>query len=315
MESRRIMGQKQQTFEIVRDALYSWNMNGRGCFVFNVSSQMWVEVDPLHFAIFSFLLSHAATGAIVSGHRAHGRIPRNTAMPTYPLSVRGSGSQGTNRRKGARFVQNAKRPWPRSRATADLFPTFSPNRWTLSVKWGACGLKRTHGVVEGMPRCEGFPHPRPPKRWRRRAGVLASWRETPAFVSMRPELAIQAAIADRFHDVRRPDVGAAFEVGNGAGHAQDAVVGAGGKAQALHRRFEQLAAFGIEGAETPQLAGGHAAVHARRRCRSAAAAPRGLGGPARAWRRWRCRRSGRTAPGRARPALRCAGRCGPAAAR
>ena len=46
MESRRIMGQKQQTVEIVRDALYSRNMSGRGCFVFNVSSQMLRDIGP-----------------------------------------------------------------------------------------------------------------------------------------------------------------------------------------------------------------------------------------------------------------------------
>ena len=31
------------------------------------------------------------------------------------------------------------------------------------------------------------------------------------------------------------DVGAAVEVGDGAGHLEDAVVGAGGEAQAVHR--------------------------------------------------------------------------------
>ena len=36
----------------------------------------------------------------------------------------------------------------------------------------------------------------------------------------------------------RPDVGAAVEVGNGAGHAQDAVVGAGREVETLHGRVQ-----------------------------------------------------------------------------
>jgi len=40
------MGQEQHTFEIVRDALYSRNMSGQGCFVFNVSSQMLRDIGP-----------------------------------------------------------------------------------------------------------------------------------------------------------------------------------------------------------------------------------------------------------------------------
>jgi len=40
------MRQQQQTSEIVRDALYSRNMKGHGCFVFNVSSKMLRDIGP-----------------------------------------------------------------------------------------------------------------------------------------------------------------------------------------------------------------------------------------------------------------------------
>jgi hypothetical protein len=37
---------QKNTFEVVRDALYSRNMNVRGCFVFNVSAEMLPDVGP-----------------------------------------------------------------------------------------------------------------------------------------------------------------------------------------------------------------------------------------------------------------------------
>src|SRR5919204_2946141 len=40
----------------------------------------------------------------------------------------------------------------------------------------------------------------------------------------RPELAVQRAVADGLDDVRRAGRGAALQVGDGAGHPQDAVV-------------------------------------------------------------------------------------------
>ena len=51
--------------------------------------------------------------------------------------------------------------------------------------------------------------------------------------------------------------GGAFQVGDGAGDFQDAVVGAGGKAQALDRGFEQLFAFGGDGAVFADQLGRH----------------------------------------------------------
>jgi hypothetical protein len=40
------MAQQKQTGEVVRDALYSRNINIRGCFVFNVSSGMLRDMGP-----------------------------------------------------------------------------------------------------------------------------------------------------------------------------------------------------------------------------------------------------------------------------
>lgn len=40
------MARQKQTCEIVRDALYSRNMNVQGCFVFNVSSGMLRDMGP-----------------------------------------------------------------------------------------------------------------------------------------------------------------------------------------------------------------------------------------------------------------------------
>ena len=57
-----------------------------------------------------------------------------------------------------------------------------------------------------------------------------------------PVGAVEVAVADGFGQVGRPDVGAAVEVGNGAGHAEDAVVGAGREVEALHGRVQALLA-------------------------------------------------------------------------
>ena len=46
--------------------------------------------------------------------------------------------------------------------------------------------------------------------------------------------AVEVAVGDGFHDVVVEDVGAGFEVGDGAGDFEDAVVGAGAHVHALH---------------------------------------------------------------------------------
>ena len=53
---------------------------------------------------------------------------------------------------------------------------------------------------------------------------------------------------------------AAGQVGDGAGHAQDAVVGAGAEAQVFHRGFHQALTIGIRRGVFAQLAAGHSAI-------------------------------------------------------
>ena len=52
-------------------------------------------------------------------------------------------------------------------------------------------------------------------------------------------------MADGLDDAVRPDVAAAIEVGEGPGHARNAVVGPGRDAQFVQRTFEQVAAIGL----------------------------------------------------------------------
>src|SRR5712692_4801823 len=78
----------------------------------------------------------------------------------------------------------------------------------------------------------------------------------------RPQLPIQAAVVDGLAQVAGADVGAAFQIGDRAGHTEDAVVSAGGKAQVFHGVFEQVAAFFIQHAMAAKLPAGHAAVEA-----------------------------------------------------
>ena len=55
----------------------------------------------------------------------------------------------------------------------------------------------------------------------------------------RPVLAVQVAVADGFGQVGGLDRLAAFQVGNGAGYLQDAVVGAGREVKARPGAFQQ----------------------------------------------------------------------------
>ena len=50
--------------------------------------------------------------------------------------------------------------------------------------------------------------------------------------------AVEVAVGDGFHDVVGEDVSAAFEVGDGAGDFEDAVVGSCGHVHAVHGVFQ-----------------------------------------------------------------------------
>lgn len=49
-----------------------------------------------------------------------------------------------------------------------------------------------------------------------------------------PIVPVQTSVIDGLAEMAQPDVSAAVEVGDGAGHLEDEVVGAGGEAQAVH---------------------------------------------------------------------------------
>ena len=57
--------------------------------------------------------------------------------------------------------------------------------------------------------------------------------------------AVEVAVGDGFHDVVVEDVGAGFEVGDGAGDFEDAVVGAGAHVHAFHGVAKFLQASGV----------------------------------------------------------------------
>ena len=57
--------------------------------------------------------------------------------------------------------------------------------------------------------------------------------------------AVDVAVGDGFHDVVVEDVVAAFEVGDGAGDFEDAVVGSRAHVHAFHGVFQLLQAGGV----------------------------------------------------------------------
>lgn len=81
-----------------------------------------------------------------------------------------------------------------------------------------------------------------------------------AWSSPRPVAAIQRAILDGFGDVGDGEVLGGFEVGDGAGDFEDAVVGAGGESLLEHGAFEEFFGVGRELAVSANLAGGHLGV-------------------------------------------------------
>jgi hypothetical protein len=75
-----------------------------------------------------------------------------------------------------------------------------------------------------------------------------------------PVAAVEGAVLDGFGDVGNGDGGSGFEVGDGAGDFEDAVVGAGAEALLLHGALEQALGVGGELAEGADLLGGHLGV-------------------------------------------------------
>ena len=72
--------------------------------------------------------------------------------------------------------------------------------------------------------------------------------------------AVEVAVGDGFHDVVIEDVGGAFEVGDGAGDFEDAVVGTGRHVHAFHGVFQFLKASGVGLGVFVQQGWGHLGV-------------------------------------------------------
>ena len=72
--------------------------------------------------------------------------------------------------------------------------------------------------------------------------------------------AVEVAVGDGFHDVGLADLDACVEVGDGAGHLEDAVVGAGTHVHALHGVLQLLKAGGVGLCILVEQRGGHLGV-------------------------------------------------------
>src|ERR1700687_3402654 len=77
---------------------------------------------------------------------------------------------------------------------------------------------------------------------------------------LRPIGAVEAAVLDGFGDVFGFEVRRLFEVGDSAGHLQNAVVGAGAQTLLGHGAFEQALAVRREFAEGADVSGRHLSV-------------------------------------------------------
>ena len=74
-------------------------------------------------------------------------------------------------------------------------------------------------------------------------------------ISLGPIRAVKRTVLDSFGDVFGLDLGSVFDVGDGAGDFEDAVVGTGTEALLGHGAFEQAFAVGGEVAESADVAG------------------------------------------------------------
>ena len=68
------------------------------------------------------------------------------------------------------------------------------------------------------------------------------------YLSLCPAAAVEVAVADGFGEVFGLDVFAAVEVGYGASHLEDAVVGTGTHVELRHGFFEESQAIAVDGA-------------------------------------------------------------------
>ena len=72
--------------------------------------------------------------------------------------------------------------------------------------------------------------------------------------------AVETAVLDGFEQVRGLDFFGGAQIGNGARDFQDAIVGAGGEAELLHRLLQEIAERGVDHAMFADVRIGHAGV-------------------------------------------------------
>ena len=95
-------------------------------------------------------------------------------------------------------------------------------------------------------------------------GFLNGGGRCPSLLSGRPERPVEGSVVDRFAQVVALDLFAVVEVGDCPADSENLVVGAGGEAGFLHRRFQEGFRFGLQLAVLADLPGGHVSVE---RCR------------------------------------------------
>src|SRR3990172_5403348 len=71
---------------------------------------------------------------------------------------------------------------------------------------------------------------------------------------------VQAAILDGLGQVGGLDICGSLQVCNGAGDLEDAVMGAGGEPEMIHRLAQKGLGLGVQGTEIPQVAAPHVRV-------------------------------------------------------
>src|SRR5262249_12419760 len=78
-----------------------------------------------------------------------------------------------------------------------------------------------------------------------------------------PQPPVQTPILNRLAQVLGLDLRARVQVGDGARHAQDSIVGPGGEAEVFHGALQKALGITFQRAKAPQLSRAHAAVERR----------------------------------------------------
>ena len=117
------------------------------------------------------------------------------------------------------------------------------DRWTATTP-----IRNSIGVCRSIEEHPGFPG------GDERGGGMGGPSEAPHVTRSAAPLAVEAAVLDGLRAVLGGDGVGAGEVGDGAGHPDDAVVAAGREAEAFGGGVEELSGVGAEREESPQEA-------------------------------------------------------------